>query len=188
MKIVAGTLAAAALLAVASQSPAAVVVLGNNLARNCYLSAEYPAHPATGLIDCNKALAGPVAINDRAATLVNRGILRALLSDTSGAISDYDEAIALDATLADAYLDRSAAMITLKRFIDALHDANRALELNVRRKEIAYYNRAIANEALGNVQGAYDDFHAALQIEPKFAAAAEQLTRFRKVTASPGGS
>ncbi len=53
------------------------------------------------------------------------------------------------------------------------------------RLEIAYYNRGLANESLGNIEAAYHDFQDALKIAPDFAAATEQLSRFRLVRTDP---
>jgi tetratricopeptide (TPR) repeat protein len=73
-------------------------------------------------------------------------------------------------------------MIALKRYNEALSDANRTIQPGAWRMEFSYYNRATANEGLGNVCAAYDDYRTALQLQPNFARASEQLTRFWTVT------
>ena len=81
----------------------------------------------------------------------------------------------------EVYLNRAATMIALKRYDDALKDADRAVQLHPVRIEVAYYNRAMANEALGNVRAAYEDYSAAVQAQPRFTAAKDQLSRFHMV-------
>ena len=54
----------------------------------------------------------------------------------------------------------------------------------------AYYNRAIANERLGDITSAYWDYRKALDLQPEFEVAARQLERFTVETRAPdaGGS
>ncbi|HEX3944381.1 MAG TPA: hypothetical protein VHW69_09870, partial [Rhizomicrobium sp.] len=60
-------------------------------------------------------------------------------------------------------------------------DINRGIEMGSNKPHIAYYDRAIADEALGNVRAAYQDYRKAVEIEPNFALASEQLSRFKVV-------
>jgi tetratricopeptide (TPR) repeat protein len=186
--IVSASILALSAAAFAPSAQGASLVLGNSLAHDCYESAEYRTKIQTGLDYCTEALAGVMTAKERASTFVNRGILRARASNTDGAMEDYDSALAIDATLAEAFLDRSALQIGLRHFDDALRDANQAIELGAHRGEIAYYNRAVANEALGNIGAAYADYKSALQLEPRFAAASDQLMRFRVVTDDKKGT
>ena len=167
------------LLAASTASQAAVSVLGNGQAHTCYIQAEYNIEPKDSVAICTDALKNDVLSQvDRASTLINRAILRARSMDMDGAMADYDAAIAVGSNADEVYLNRSATFIAMKRYADALKDADQAVAMHTPRIEIAYFNRALANEALGNIQAAYADFQAALQAEPRFTAAAEQLSRF----------
>jgi len=44
--------------------------------------------------------------------------------------------------------------------------------------EKAYFNRALAREAAGDVKGAYLDYVKALQLKPEWAPAVKELARF----------
>ena len=78
MKIRAIPLAVIATLAAASWAQAAVTVLGNGVAHSCYQFAEYGGNPTDGMNTCTFALEQTtLSVRDRAATYVNRGILRA---------------------------------------------------------------------------------------------------------------
>lgn len=172
---------ALALLATTSTAEAAVSVVGNGLAHDCYLQAEYNLD-RKGIAICTDALKNDVLPQiDRASTLINRAILRARASDTDGAMADYAAALAIGANDGEVYLNRAATLIALKRYDDALKDADQAVQMNPARIEIAYYNRAMANEALGNVRAAYDDYYAAVKAQPRFKAAKDQLSRFHLV-------
>jgi tetratricopeptide (TPR) repeat protein len=175
---------ALALLAAAFASPAgaAVSVIGNGVAHDCYIKAEYHVYAKDGIELCTQALKKDVLSSvDRASTLINRGILKAHAADPDGALADYDAAIALGENLGEAYVNRSATLIFLKRYGEALHDADQAVQRGTKRMEVAYFNRGLANESLGNIQAAYADYSAALKAQPRFAAATEQLARFRVV-------
>lgn len=165
---------------------AAESVIGNGIASVCYLHTERNLNARDGVRICSDALKNDILSGvDRTATLINRAIERARAADTDGAMADYESAIAIGANPGVAYLNRAATLIALHRYADALADADRAVALKVPRLEIAYYNRGLANESLGNIEAAYHDFQDALKIAPDFAAATEQLSRFRLVRTDP---
>ncbi|HEY0303202.1 MAG TPA: hypothetical protein VGC36_17780 [Rhizomicrobium sp.] len=131
---------------------------------------------------CTAALRNVYLTNsERASLLINRAVLYSFARDFAGALEDYTAAIATGERVAEAYTDRSATLISLHRYADAVHDSDEALRLHTARPELAYFNRAVANEKLGNIRGAYEDYKAALAAKPGFAAAADQLTRFKVV-------
>ena len=164
---------------------AAVTVMGKGLAQSCYQAAEFNLNPGDGIAACSTALdEQALTPHDRASTYVNRGILRARLADTKGAGDDYDMAIGLMPDLAEAYIDRGANFITLKNYRKALADLDKGLALGAKQPEIAYYDRAMANESLGDIRAAYEDYKKAVAIEPHFTLAIEQLRRFKVVRRS----
>jgi tetratricopeptide (TPR) repeat protein len=173
---------AALVLATANSANAAVTVLGNGVAHSCYQFAEYGGNSVDGIQTCTFALEQTtLSVRDRAATLVNRGILRARKDDAEGALADYDRGLAMDAALAEGYVDRGAVMIVLRRYDDAVADIDKGISLGANRLQIAYYDRAIAYEAPGNSRAAYEDYKKAAEIQPDFRLATDQLSRFRVV-------
>jgi len=166
----------------AGSAPAAVTVLGNGVAHSCFEFAEYGGNTTDGIATCSFALEQEtLSVRDRAATFVNRGILRSRKDDAEGALADYDRGLAMDASLGEGYVDRGAAMIALRRYDDAVSDISKGLTLGTNRPQIAYYDRAIADEALGNIRAAYEDYKKAAEIQPDFQLALDQLSRFRVV-------
>ena len=79
----------------------------------------------------------------------------------------------------------AAGLIGLGRYQDALPSLEKAVTLSSGNKlKLAYYNRAIVREHLGDINGAYFDYKKAAELDPKFAPAQEQLARFT-VTIGP---
>lgn len=166
---------------------AAVSVIGSGPAELCYQAADDGDAPLDNLTYCDQALAGTLTDTDRAATLVNRGVLELSLNRVEQAASDFDAGLAINANMGEGYVDRAATLILRKRYADAIADINKGLALGSKQPQIAYFDRAMANESLGNLQGAYDDYHEALTLAPDFSQASAELARF-KVVAKPSGA
>ncbi|HWA02199.1 MAG TPA: hypothetical protein VG819_01615 [Rhizomicrobium sp.] len=178
--------ALAVLLSAGAPASASVTVLGPGPARQCYQIAEFGGDVYEGIQRCTFALNTALSRNDRAATFVNRGVLRLNLKENQRALDDINSGIAIAPDLGDAYVDRGAVSIALGKYDDALADLNKGIALGPHRPEIAYYDRAIIHEHNGDIRSAYYDYKKALEIEPAFAAAAAELKRFRVVQAERG--
>jgi tetratricopeptide (TPR) repeat protein len=174
-------LLAALAAAVSVPAVAAVTVVGSSSARMCFEAADSPMAPTQReLRYCDDAFTeGAMSSHDTVATHVNRGILRLRRSQTDAAIADFDQAIRLDPRQPEAYLNKGAALIRLNDATEALRLFTVALEYNTRRPEIAHFGRAIANESLGNVRAAYDDYRRASELDPDWRDPQTELRRFR---------
>jgi len=189
MKIRGLTICALGAIAFATGANAAVTVLGGGLAKSCYEAAEFGGEAHSGIITCTSALNDTqLALRDRAATLINRGILRSRTDDADGAMKDYDDGLKIDKTLAEGYVDRGAALLALHRYKEALADLNKGIDMGAREPQIAYYDRAIVNEALGDIRGAYEDYKKAVELQPDFTLAVQELQRFRVIHKNLGGA
>ncbi len=172
-------LAAFCLAPAASQ--AAVTVIGSGPAQLCYDGAENGGEPMEYITYCNQALNTILSDRDRAATYINRGVLKLSLSESHSAIDDFNAGLALDPDLGEGYVDRGAAQIALKQFDAAIKDIDKGLALGAKQPEIAYYDRAMANEAIGDINGAYKDYQQSLAAQPNFTPASDELKRFKVV-------
>jgi tetratricopeptide (TPR) repeat protein len=172
----------------AHDAGAAVTVLGNGLPASCFQIAEFGGDAEEGIQTCTTALeSAAMSTTDRAATYVNRGILKSRRDDLQGAMTDYEAGMKLNAKMGEAYVNRGATLISLRRYQEALSDISRGIALGSKKPEIAYYDRAIAREALGDIRGAYEDFKKALEIQPDFERASLQLQRFHVVRSGEQG-
>jgi len=173
-------------LCASPHAEAAVTVLGPGPAQECYQIAEYGGDMRDGIARCSFALNTALSPTNRAATFVNRGVLRLNLHENEQALADIDAGIAIAPELGDAYVDRGAVSIALGHYDDALADLNKGISLGPHRPQIAYYDRAIIYEQRGDIRAAYYDYKKALEIAPDFTPAADELKRFR-VTHKDGG-
>lgn len=178
-------IAAAATALAAETASAQVFVIGQGLGGDCYQKTKsgFSNFRATEEI-CTRALREQAMTRkNRAATYVNRGVLRMREGQYDKALEDYSEATTLMPDLGAAYLNEGAAHIYLKDFDSAIAPLNRAIQLESADLFAAHYNRAIARENTGDVAGAYDDFQKSLELKPGWELAERQLTRFSVETA-----
>ena len=109
---------------------------------------------------------------DRAATLVNSGVLLMRRGHDSRALTDFDGAAALNPELGEAQLMRGIALVQLDRYPEAVDTLTQAIAMNPERPERAYFYRAAAYEELGNAQSAYADYQRAAELAPELGFAA----------------
>jgi hypothetical protein len=64
------------------------------------------------------------------------------------------------------------------RFSDGISVINRGLDLKPVEPEKAYFNRAIAREALNDLQGAYEDYRMASELKPSWLMPQQEMARF----------
>lgn len=171
-------LGAVGVVATTSQSQAVTIVIGGGLATECYATAEY-GDAFTAFDICTRALANQaLSVRDRAATYVNRSVIRLRVRDFSGAIADCDQSIQRWPQLSEPYVNRGAALINMERPADALRDLDTAINMGLEKVHLAYYNRGLAKEKMNDARGAYADYRKALELDPTFTLANEQLQRF----------
>jgi tetratricopeptide (TPR) repeat protein len=175
-------LAGLGLWAASILSPASAAGVSRDDARECYLATLKDASRETdraGLQACGAALEAADGSDARAGLLANRAYIRLRMTDYPGTVTDAEASLLLAPNLAAANLNRGAGLIGMGRYQDALPSLEKAVTLSSGDKlELAYYNRGIAREHLGDINGAYFDYKKAAELDPKFAPAQEQLARF----------
>ena len=160
-----------------TMASAAVAVIGSGYARNCF-DAATQKRPL-----CDSALLDDaLAENDRAATLVNRGIINMQARKFDAALADYDAAIKLTPDAAEAWINKGIALVQIgNRDDEAVTLLTQGIARNPKQPAVAYYSRAIAYEGLGRSRQAYEDYSRAAQLDPEWTEPAEQLQRFKVV-------
>lgn len=173
----------------ATPAAASVAVLGQGYARGCFEAAATRQPEREALRLCDNALKNEaLAADQRVATMVNRGIIKMRARDLAAAIADFDAAITASPEGAEAYINKGIALIRGgNRDAEAVENLSQGIARGPLRPEIAFYNRAIANESLGRVREAYEDYSRAAQLAPDWADPAEQLQRFQTVRRKTAG-
>lgn len=170
-----------AVIMLANSASAQVFVIGTGHGGECFENTQRPM-PTYNSAErpCTKALRDEALTYDnRAATFVNRGIIKMRFAKYDEAIEDYQSALKLRPALGEAYLNEGAALIYKQLYQSAIPKLDKAIELNSSDLHAAYYNRAIARENTGDVAGAYYDFLKALELKPDWDRVEAQLSRFR---------
>ncbi|NJN96831.1 MAG: tetratricopeptide repeat protein, partial [Anaerolineales bacterium] len=121
-------------------------------------SAASPANLASLTDVLSKNPNDPQAYNMRGSVLGQSGRYQE-------AITDFDKAIALDATYAQAYANRALANRQLGQVDLALADYDRALDIDAA-YAVAYVGRGMVRRDKGQLLEALQDFNKAIQIRP----------------------
>ncbi len=165
-----------------SFAQSAMVETENSSALDCYQGATSVAMiegfevTSSMLESCNVALIEVgLPDDDRAATFVNRGILYAASGLLAEALSDYEEALNLQADLGQIYINRGIVYHFEKQFDLALADYNHALELNVQSKHLVYFARGLINEEMNLWDQAIRDYGKSLEHSPDWLPAKTRL-------------
>lgn len=165
----------------ATSATASIVTIGTPLAQDCFTWAERKDPRPDAFETCSRALKEPLDVENRAATLVNRGVIRMIHDDVIGAEADFDAAIALRPSLSDAWLNKGFLRLRTGNGSAALPMLERAMELRARRPALAYYARGIAHEQAGNLRAAYADLQRARDLEPGWSMPEQALARYSVV-------
>jgi tetratricopeptide (TPR) repeat protein len=176
------------MLLAAAPASAAVSVMGGGFALACYKAAEAQRAGEEEFAVCDRALnEEPLKVRDRAATLVNRGILFMRDKRYDRAVADYMAAIRAKRDLAEAHVNHGIALVHMGgREAEAIAALGTGLALNPVQPEVAFYARGVAHEQAGNTRAAYEDYKTALSIKPDWAEPARQLERFSVVKKADG--
>lgn len=175
----------AACVAVAAPAASAqVTVIGGGIARDCYEAVKFGfGRPADAEDLCTRAIElEALNLENKAATYTNRGVLRMRMGNYDAALADYAIAKRIRPETGATWLNEGAAFIFKKDFNSALVSLEKAIELNSEDLYAAYYNRAIARENTGDVEGAYFDFVKSKELNPDFEKTDAQLARFTVTT------
>lgn len=171
---------AAFLVALAPSATAQVTVIGGGLARECYEAAKYGLLSQIAAEElCTRALEHEALnLTNRAATFTNRGVLRMRQGKLDAALGDYAASKRISPNSGPTWLNEGAAYILKQDYNSALVSLDKAIELESSDLYAAYYNRALARERTGDVEGAYYDFLKSKELNPDYKPTDEQLARF----------
>jgi tetratricopeptide (TPR) repeat protein len=170
---------AASLTLLAGSAQAGILVLGSSDAAVCSNAAISARGGSDGMRACDQALkVDALSPRDRAATYVNRGILRMRGRGIDRAVEDFNSALRLNPNLGEALVNRGAARIGQRRYREALKDLEQGTAMGSAEPEKAWYNRGLAEEGLGDVRAAYRSYMRAAELRPDWEPPKRELARF----------
>ena len=167
----------------APSASAAVFSLGGPLSRICYESALAQDNREAAIDGCTRSLDEEgLTPRDRAATLVNRGILFMARGSDTAADSDFNAALNLDQRLPDAWLNKGFLRLRRGDGRQALPLLQKGIDNSPRRQALAIFARGVAYEQMGEFSSAYADLKRAHDLEPGWTLPTEYLASYRLVT------
>jgi Tfp pilus assembly protein PilF len=179
------TAAVAGLAGVTAMMPAeaSTTSIGNSAARDCWQAAEAQDYDRNAIYHCNMALEFEgLDSADRAATLVNRGVLYMRNRDYTSAERDFGRAMRTDQTNPEAWLNMAISHLRQnENDTSVMPMIEKAIALNTKEQALAYYSRAILHERNGNVRAAYADYKKANELAPDWDEPAKDLQRYKVV-------
>ena len=157
------------LLACSSALGSETVLLNRSPAQDCFLATRNGGNPSSSDIElCTTAIEHQMLVPlDLAATYSNRGILHARAGDYAAALKDHNRARSLAPELASIYINRSNALVAVKRYEDALQDLENAIAIADATLPVAHYNRALMFKTLGDTESARADAERAAELAPE---------------------
>lgn len=181
-------IASALALMVAAMQPqsahanAAMTVLGDSDAYECFMSASVRTAAVSSLESCRKALhSGDLAKKDKAATLVNMGIILNSLARMDEAMPVFEEALVLSPNLPEAILSRGNSHFLRKDYDAAIADYELALQHGVKDPAAAHFNHGMAHGKKRDFRQAAVSYERALELKPDFGRAQARLDRLKQM-------
>ena len=173
-------LIATAAIAPATAAGAAVLTVGGPLANLCYKSALSGDGRSFAIDVCQRALneeslAGP----DRAATLVNRGIVFMSANRFDDADRDFDAALRLSENLPDGWLNKGFLQLRQGNGREALPLIQRGIDAGAPNMAKAIFARGVAHEQMGHFEMAYADLRKAQELAPRWSMPRQYLASYR---------
>ena len=162
----------------------ATAIHGKTPAARCASATE--AASRTGIVSAAATIACKQAVgwahfapDEMGAVLANNGVLNLVRGDYQAAIADFDGALREGGDQAQALNNRGLAEASLHRYDAAAADYTAALSKSTDHAERIYFNRAMAEEDLGNIKAAFLDYRKASELAPQWQKAAKELSRFK---------
>lgn len=166
----------------AHASGAAITVLGDSDAYECFMNASVRSAAVSSLDSCRKAItSGDLATKDHAATLVNMGIILNSLARMDEAMGVFEEALGMSPNLPEAILSRGNSHFLRKDYDRAIADYELSLVHGVKDPAAAHFNHGMAHGKKRNFRQAAVSYERALELKPDFGRAQARLDRLKQL-------
>lgn len=162
-----------------------VTTLGTNDAYRCYESAEYAVRSFSGsvsdIVECNSAIReGRLNRRDKAATYINRGIIRVNMGDVERAQQDYLSALDISDRSPETFLNLGNLQFMMQDYSAAISDYDHAESLGLTQRHVLFLNRGMAYMRVGQFDIAEVEYRKALDIRPDWLNAQDKLAELEE--------
>ena len=180
-------IAAAPASAVTSWPSASLLASGTADACAAASAAAQEGASATdaALKNCTMAVKLAISAGARAEVLNNRSVLYYARGQYDAALADNTAALKINDRMAEAIVNRGSIFLVQHRAQAASANFDRALMFNPAHPEKVYFNRALAREDMGDLNGAYADYAQAAKLAPQWEQPRREMTRFTIVRQKP---
>jgi len=137
------------------------------------------------LKNCTMAVRLAISEGARAEVLNNRSVLHYARGEYDSALADNTAALKINDRMVQAIVNRGSIYLVQHRPQAASANFDRALMFNPAHPEKVYFNRALAREDLGDLNGAYADYAQAAKLAPQWEQPRREMTRFTIVRQKP---
>ena len=137
------------------------------------------------LANCNMAVKLAISAGARAEVLNNRSVLHYARGEYDAALADNTAALKINDRMAEAIVNRGSIYLVQHRPQAAAANFDRSLMFNPAHPEKVYFNRALAREDMGDVNGAYADYAQASKLAPQWEQPKREMNRFTIVRQKP---
>ena len=137
------------------------------------------------LANCTMAVKLAISGGARAEVLNNRSVLRYARGEYDAALADNTAALKINDRMAEAIVNRGSIFLVEHRAQAAAANFDRALMFNPAHPEKVYFNRALAREDMGDLNGAYADYAQASKLAPQWEQPKREMIRFTIVRHKP---
>ena len=143
------------------------ILFNGSPAYDCYRAASNDPHP-NDIDNCTLAIERQqLSVTELAATYSNRGVIYSRFGDIRESMADHNRAADLAPALANVFVNRANVFTKMRQFESALDDLDKAVSLGGEVAPIAYYNRALLHQSLGNDEAARADAQTAAKLAPE---------------------
>jgi tetratricopeptide (TPR) repeat protein len=164
-------------------------VLATGMADSCAAASDAAQEGGraadAALANCTLAVKLAYYDKARAEVLNNRSVLHYVRGEYDAALADNTAALRLDDQMAEAIVNRGSIFLVQHRPQAAAANFERALTFSPAHPEKVYFNRAMAREEMGDLNGAYADYAEAAKFAPQWEQPKREMMRFNIVRQKP---
>jgi len=164
-------------------------VLATGMADSCAAASDAAQESGrttdAALADCTLAVKLAYYDKARAEVLNNRSVLHYIRGEYDAALADNTAALKSNDQMAEAIVNRGSIFLVQHRPQAAAANFERALMFNPAHAEKVYFNRAMAREEMGDLNGAYADYAQAAKLSPQWEQPKREMQRFNIVRQKP---